>query len=192
VQAVGACYRLTALTVASVGDCSPDVMEGLFETTDKLAILEVARIHNIPVKDIRPDDPRVAQFAATCEQQYAEFKEHRHPTFKRPAVIQNRKQLPPHKWWQLYCNHIPELQSIAIRILSQVGAASICERNWSVHGMVHNKRRSRLKTARAIKLVFAHQTIRLIDSLNDPTWKDEPMPWADESSSNPELDSGED
>ena len=100
--------------------------------------------------------------------------------------------IPPYKWWQLYCNHLPELQSVAVRVLSQVGAASICERNWSVHGLIHSKERYSLNPNRAIQLVFIHQSIRLLENLNDPHWKDEIVAVQSDSSSDPELDSGED
>jgi hypothetical protein len=140
--------------------------------------------------EVDPTDDRVAAFAAKCESQYTEYTEQRHPIFKRPAVEKNRRDMSPAKWWQLYCNHLPELQSVAVRVLSQVGAASICERNWSIHGMVHSKKRASLNPDRGIKLVFIHQSIRLLDSLNDPTWKDEPIPWeSGGSDSDPALDS---
>ncbi len=177
-------YALDPEYLETIGSTSSDVMEGLFETVDRLSLLQIA-----PGAIVEPTDPRVGEFAAKCEAQYTEFKEQRHPIFKRSAVGHNRKELPPYKWWQLYCNHLPELQSVAIRVLSQVAAASICERNWSIHGMVHSKGRYSLQPQRAIKLVFNHQSLRLMDNLKDPNWKEEPIAWLDESSSNPDADS---
>jgi hypothetical protein len=138
-------------------------------------------------------DPDVASFSAKCEEQFLLYKEQR-GIFQRSSVITNRRELQPHRWWQLYCNHLPELQSLAVRVLSQLASASICERNWSIHGMIHDKKRARLKPSRAIDLVFIHQTIRLRDSLQDPFYNVEPLPWmdSDETESDPANNSEDD
>lgn len=170
-------YALDPEFLDTLGTDSSEIQEGLFTTFDRIALLEVAKRDNIRVGDVGPDDERVVQFVATCEQQFDGFKDQHHPIFKRKSVITNRKEMPAHKWWKNYCNHLPELQAVATRVLSQVGAASICERNWSVHGMVHSKGRYSLQPARSEKLVFNHQSLRLLDQLNDPLYKEEPLAW---------------
>lgn len=39
----------------------------------------------------------------------------------------------------------PELQRLAIRVLSQTTSATNCERNWSTFSYIHTKTRNRLK-----------------------------------------------
>jgi len=41
--------------------------------------------------------------------------------------------------------HVPDLQRVAVRVLSQVSSASACERNWSTFEFIHTKKRNRLK-----------------------------------------------
>jgi len=41
--------------------------------------------------------------------------------------------------------HVPDLQKVAVRVLSQVSSASACERNWSTFDFIHSKKRNRLK-----------------------------------------------
>ncbi|XP_027941001.1 uncharacterized protein LOC114194784 [Vigna unguiculata] len=51
----------------------------------------------------------------------------------------------PADWWESYGDEYPELQKIAIHVLSLTCSSSGCERNWSSFEMVHTKRRNRLK-----------------------------------------------
>lgn len=55
----------------------------------------------------------------------------------------------------------PNLQKIAIRILSQPSSASGCERSWSMFEHIHSKRRNRLAVQRLNDLVFVHYNLRL-------------------------------
>ncbi len=49
-----------------------------------------------------------------------------------------------------------------MRILSQPASASFAEQSWSEYDFVHNKRRNRLKTEVASKLVYVHSNLRLL------------------------------
>jgi hypothetical protein len=167
------------------------VMDGVHEMCEKMSLLHVSQSTRTAVEELLLTDSAVVEFNSTCHRQFQEFREQRSSVFMKPAVIANQKKVPAYKWWQMYCNHMPELQSVAVRVLSQVGAASIAERNWSIHGMIHNKRRTRLNPQRAIKLVFIHQTLRLLDSFTDPTWQEEPLPWHEQSSSDPDASSAD-
>ncbi|KAF9598903.1 hypothetical protein IFM89_032757 [Coptis chinensis] len=60
-----------------------------------------------------------------------------------------------------YGTSTPKLRKLAIRILSQTTSSSGCERNWSTFGLIHSKRRNRLRHARLEKLVFVHYNLRL-------------------------------
>lgn len=59
------------------------------------------------------------------------------------------------------------MQLLALKVLSQPASASSSEQNWSQYDYVHNKRRNRLKSARASKLVFAYTSLRLIEKHTD-------------------------
>ena len=61
----------------------------------------------------------------------------------------------------IYGSCAPELQSIAIKVLSQTTSASNCERNWSTFSYIHTKTRNRLKYQKLQKLVFTFYNMKL-------------------------------
>ncbi|KZV55104.1 hypothetical protein F511_07490 [Dorcoceras hygrometricum] len=56
---------------------------------------------------------------------------------------------------------IVNIQSLAIKILSQTSSSSGCERNWSVFERIHTKKRNRLEHQILNDLVFVHYNLRL-------------------------------
>jgi hypothetical protein len=64
------------------------------------------------------------------------------------------------EWWLVYGNCAPELQRIALKVLSQTTSASNCERNWSTFSYIHTKTRNRLKYHKLQKLVFTHYNMK--------------------------------
>ncbi|WOL10780.1 hypothetical protein Cni_G19539 [Canna indica] len=54
-------------------------------------------------------------------------------------AIKTRKMKAPAEWWSLYGSTAPNLQKLAIKILSLTCSASGCERNWSIHTKSWNK-----------------------------------------------------
>ncbi|XP_057958130.1 probable leucine-rich repeat receptor-like serine/threonine-protein kinase At3g14840 isoform X4 [Malania oleifera] len=85
----------------------------------------------------------------------------RKETFGTPLAQRAVKQTNPAEWWIHYGLCAPELQRIAIRVLSQTTSASNCERNWSTFSLIYTKTRNRLKYMRLQKLVFVHYNMRL-------------------------------
>eukprot|EP00253_Pinus_taeda_P012842 PITA_12842 len=87
-------------------------------------------------------------------------------------AIRERTLFMPHIWWQSYGERAPNLQKLAIRILSQTCSSSRCERNWSVFEKIYAKKRNRLEFAHLNDLVYVHYNIRLrvrqIESPMDP------------------------
>eukprot|EP00253_Pinus_taeda_P007232 PITA_07232 len=87
-------------------------------------------------------------------------------------AIRERTLFMPHIWWQSYGARAPNLQKLAIQILSQTCSSSGCVRNWSVFEKIHAKMRNRLEFARLNDLVYVHYNIRLrvrqIESPMDP------------------------
>lgn len=81
--------------------------------------------------------------------------------FKRNMAISSSKKDRPDKWWKLFGCDAPNLQKLAIRILSQTASSSGCERDWSVFERIHTKKRNRLEHQRLNDLVHVHYNLRL-------------------------------
>ncbi|XP_077229515.1 uncharacterized protein LOC143862361 [Tasmannia lanceolata] len=95
------------------------------------------------------------------------------------------------KWWNFHGSHVPELQSVAIKILSQPISTSSAERVWSTYSFIHNVTRNRLNSHRADTLVYIHSNLRLLSRFNAAAYKEGPnrkwdinpeLPLMDESS----------
>lgn len=71
----------------------------------------------------------------------------------------------PASWWSdQACSKL--LQELAIYTLSINPTAGAAERNWSVHGFLHNKSRNRLANESVEKLVYVFTNLRIRDSVN--------------------------
>ncbi|KAF6155909.1 hypothetical protein GIB67_039240, partial [Kingdonia uniflora] len=70
------------------------------------------------------------------------------------SARRNMSKMIPGEWWMTYGSDAPELQKVAIRILSQTCSASPCERNWGFFSNVHTKKRNKLDSAKLNDLVF--------------------------------------
>lgn len=83
--------------------------------------------------------------------------------------------MDPIDWWSTYGSETPELQEVAVRILSQPVSSSSAERNWSTYSYILNVKRNRLNSTRAEKLVCIHSNIRLqsrfCDNYKDGAYK---------------------
>ena len=56
----------------------------------------------------------------------------------------------------------PLLQSLALRVLSQVVNTSSAERCWSSYSFIHSVKRNKLSLDRAESLVYVHYNLRLL------------------------------
>jgi len=81
--------------------------------------------------------------------------------FGDPMVLEMKEDLASYQWWQQAGGEFPELQSVAIRVLSMVSSAGSSERVWSTYDFVHSKKRNRLDPDRAGDLVYVHKNRRL-------------------------------
>ncbi|KAF1881551.1 hypothetical protein Lal_00021403 [Lupinus albus] len=81
--------------------------------------------------------------------------------FGRPAAIRERSKVMPDQWWETYRCCTPNLQKLAVRVLSQTCSASGCERNWSVFEHIHTNKRNRLENQKLNDLVFVRYNLRL-------------------------------
>nr|KYP49050.1 hypothetical protein KK1_029253 [Cajanus cajan] len=70
------------------------------------------------------------------------------------------------QWWRLYGSSTPNLQQLAIKILSLTCSSSGCERNWSVFEQIHTKRRNRLDHKKLHDLVYVKYNQALMRRYN--------------------------
>nr|XP_028949358.1 uncharacterized protein LOC103402067 [Malus domestica] len=79
------------------------------------------------------------------------------------GCIENDENYNPVAWWYNYGNGLPNLQRMAIKILSLTTSSSGCERNWSSFEGIHTKKRNRLDTTRLNNLVYVQFNARIMN-----------------------------
>jgi hypothetical protein len=94
--------------------------------------------------------------------------------FGLPVAIRAATEMTPYEWWLEFGASCPELQSVAVKVLSQCTAASACERSWSTFDFVHTKRRNRLTAERSSDLVFVFSNLRMLDKMVEEDSDSEP------------------
>uniref|UniRef100_A0A0R0FZH2 BED-type domain-containing protein n=1 Tax=Glycine max TaxID=3847 RepID=A0A0R0FZH2_SOYBN len=86
--------------------------------------------------------------------------------FGSDFAMAQRKTHSPTYWWRIFGSQTPNLQKLAIKILSLTCSASGCERNWSVFEQIHSKKRNRLEHKRLHDLVFVKYNQQLKQRYN--------------------------
>ncbi|XP_030941043.1 uncharacterized protein LOC115982846 [Quercus lobata] len=99
-------------------------------------------------------------------------------SFDRDLALSTSKTTHPDEWWKLWGADAPNLQKLAIRILSQTSASSGCERCWSLFDQIHSKRRNRLEHQRLNDLVFVNHNLRLRHRLYNKKLNFDPIDYA--------------
>ncbi|KAK1407750.1 hypothetical protein QVD17_39376 [Tagetes erecta] len=74
--------------------------------------------------------------------------------FSLDVAKRAQSNLAPAEWWKLYGKGTPNLQQLAVRVLSLTCSASGCERNWSTFEQIHSKKRNRLEHKKLQELAF--------------------------------------
>ncbi|XP_058775668.1 uncharacterized protein LOC131649941 [Vicia villosa] len=69
-------------------------------------------------------------------------------------AVRQRANVALAEWWRRYGAKTPNLQLLAIKILSLTCSSSGCERNWSAFEHIHSKKRNRLEHQMLQDLVF--------------------------------------
>jgi hypothetical protein len=64
-------------------------------------------------------------------------------------------------WWMMFGGSTPQLQRLALRLVSQCVSSSGCERNWSTLALLHTKVCNRLTHKKLNKLVYVNYNLRL-------------------------------
>ncbi|KAF7811629.1 uncharacterized protein G2W53_032605 [Senna tora] len=85
----------------------------------------------------------------------------REGSFNSDLAIESSSKMKPDDWWKTFGYSSPNVQKLAIRLLSQTASSSGCERNWSVFERIHTKKRNRLEHKRLNDLVYIHYNLRL-------------------------------
>ncbi|GBG59926.1 hypothetical protein CBR_g66732 [Chara braunii] len=83
------------------------------------------------------------------------------------------EKLTPSEWWATYGGDVPDLQSIAIKVMGMSSTTTPTERNWSSMDFVHSKRRNNLKPETLEKLVYIHWNMQLLRVANNGGANDE-------------------
>lgn len=81
--------------------------------------------------------------------------------FGLPIAVRQRQKLNPVAWWDNFGNGTLELQSLAVRVLSQCCSATGCERNWDIFKYLHSMKLSRLERSRLHDIVFVRYNLKL-------------------------------
>ena len=113
---------------------------------------------------------------AAAERQIEEYRT-RQGRFARPACVANMQLMSSWSWWAKYGGHCPELQAVAMEILSLVCGACSCERSWSAFSFIHTKKRNKLSAAKAEELVYVFSNLRLIRKLTEAGSKEVFYAW---------------
>ncbi|XP_058732564.1 uncharacterized protein LOC131604090 [Vicia villosa] len=82
-------------------------------------------------------------------------------TFGTPIAQKSWSKMDAAQWWEYHGSCAPELQRLAMKVVSQTTFATNCERNWSIFSYIHTKTRNRLKYKKLHKLVFTHYNMKL-------------------------------
>ena len=81
--------------------------------------------------------------------------------------MRDKTKLIPLNWLNFHGGEIPNIQKLAVKILSQVASSSSAERNWSTYGFIHSVKRNRLGSKKAEELVYVHSNLRLLSHKKD-------------------------
>ena len=82
-------------------------------------------------------------------------------------AMRDKTILSPINWWNFHGGEVPNIQKLAIKILSQVASSSSTERNWSTYGFIHSVKRNKFGSKKAEELVYVHSNLRLLSHKKD-------------------------
>ncbi|XP_059068344.1 uncharacterized protein LOC131858887 [Cryptomeria japonica] len=89
------------------------------------------------------------------------YKRARGRLFSSPLAIRGRTTQKPSSWWEDWGGNTPNLQRLALRILSQPCSTSSCEHNWSLFDAIYTKKLYKLTRQRLNDLAFVKYNLRL-------------------------------
>lgn len=71
----------------------------------------------------------------------------------------------------MFGKHVPELQRIAVRVLSQACTASAAEQFWAQYEAVHTSKRNRLKSSTASQVLYVGSNLRFLRRYQSPNFR---------------------
>ncbi|KAK1419670.1 hypothetical protein QVD17_28923 [Tagetes erecta] len=81
--------------------------------------------------------------------------------FSDDLAVRARGKIAPADWWKLYGKEIPNVQALAVKVLSLGCSLSCCERNWSSSENITFIKKSRLDHKKARDLAFVKNNLTL-------------------------------
>ncbi|MCO5603702.1 hypothetical protein L7F22_057853 [Adiantum nelumboides] len=96
------------------------------------------------------------------ESQLLRFRDLHDVDFGSAQASLREAHLKPVSWWEKYGGDCPDLQHIALRVLSQDCSSGACERNWSLFAAIHTKKRNCLFPIQLKRLVFVNSNLKLL------------------------------
>ena len=116
--------------------------------------------------------------AALAKQQFLIYKNRSQGVFMEPGIIDTAaRSTAGHLWWEMYGYEVPELQMVAMKVLSKRSSACSVERLWSLFGLIWTKSRASLGAAKAIDLVKTGANLRLEKKLMALDYETEMRSW---------------
>ena len=118
------------------------------------------------------------QIQVLIASQLAQFRSG-HGMFGREVAKAAASSMPAYQWWQNFGASVPELQQLAVRVLSQTASSSEAERNWSLFAFMQGKKRYSLKPSTMEKMVYIHANTRLLDKVTEVDYVEDNVVWGD-------------
>ena len=165
---------------------------GLHNTIEKLCYVDVIKelvaekkpadpaAFRALFKPILMTDARVQERIVTAMSEFSAY-ERKEGAFSKSYVFECAKKMKPSAWWSMFGKHVPVISPIARRVLPQPVCAAGAERNWPIYGQIKTKGRSRLSHSTADKMVFAHETLRLLEKRQTAHYRPPVATWHESS-----------
>ncbi|KAL0211061.1 hypothetical protein P9112_009359 [Eukaryota sp. TZLM1-RC] len=118
-------------------------------------LFDISKFQDFVLKNTSYDSDK----ALDLLRQFSVFQRfNNHTSFGRPLSLAGREKenFNAMIWWQQFGYDAPELQKLALQVVSQFVSASAVERLWSLHDWIHSKRRNRLTEERVNKLIAVY------------------------------------
>ena len=91
--------------------------------------------------------------------------------FAQEEAWEESKHMTAVQWWLAWGAEVPELQSVALKVLSQPVSVGGVERVWSTFGWIQSKLRNKMLPATAKKLVMVHMWLRIETMKESGKWE---------------------
>jgi hypothetical protein len=156
-------YALDPEFMEMAADTDEATQNGLMNVIEKICLRDVLDEAENKVearRTITMDSAMVQTRVEKTMEQLAKYQQ-REGIFTKGYVINGAKTMAPATWWATYGKHLPQLTSVARRVLAQPCCASSAERNWSVYGKIKTAERSRMAHNIGDKLVYCHEALHL-------------------------------